>query len=126
MKLYIYIFFQLKNYYSQLWEAFISFIAILMINVLSLLFITASIFDFDPGFYRSENYFISRFVNIPLIIILPICLIIFLFYKLNTNRIMQYFEEFKRKRNNRLRVQMIVYLIISGLLFMFSIISSGI
>ena len=126
MKLFTFIFFQFKNYYTQSWEAILAFVAMIMINELSLIFIFASIFDFDPGFYRSDNYFIGRFIKVPLIIILPICLTMLIIYKVNKGKIEKYFDEFRINRNKKLKKRMVLYFLFSGLFFLFSIVSSKI
>lgn len=126
MKLYIYIYYHFRNYYSFKWEAFLSFIGLLSINLLSVVFIFASIFDFSPGFYRTGDYLMDRFILVPIVFLLPMCLVIFIYYKLKLKEINGLFETFRKYRQDDMRTKMILYFIFSGLFFFFSIISSRI
>jgi len=79
LKFYAYIFFRLKKYY-ELWQAIISFVAIIAFNLLSLLFLYSSLTHSDVKnlfFVENNDYFQQRFYII-IVDLVPLFLILYM------------------------------------------------
>lgn len=131
IKFYSYMFFTLRKYYGDMWEAMISFIAIIAFNFMSLLFIIISITHDNSiksvFLLETTGYFKNR-IYILIVDLIPLFIIICTIYMINRKKINDYFEEFKTyssKIKNRKKKWNIAYYVISVLFFIFSIISSS-
>jgi len=132
MKFFLYIFYRSKSFYryknsSDSWiHSFILFGAIFLIHILTLLLFAQTIFDRDfVSAIRIDNGVMDRFVLFPLLIA-PIYIVLFLFYKKNKVEIMSTIKNFRTesvKERKRKGLFVVIYLSVSVLLFFFSMIS---
>ena len=131
LKFYAYIFYKFKNCY-ELWQAIMSFNVIILFNIMSILFLWASIMHIkikDLRFFQNTNDYFNNRLYIAILDVVPIFLITFLTYRINKNKIENYFNEFDeeslilKKKRNRNRI---LYFVFTVLFFIFSIVSSSI
>jgi len=132
MKFYLYIFYRFKNNYryknsSDSWlHAFMLFGALLLIHILTLIFFVQSYLKMDfINSIRIDNGIKDRFILFPLLIA-PIYLWLFYYYKKNSQSIMNTIKDFKYetiKSRKKHDIVMKVYLLVSVILFLTSIIS---
>ena len=131
LKFYAYIFYKFKNCY-ELWQAIMSFNVIILFNIMSILFLWASIMHIkikDLRFFQNTNDYFNNRLYIAILDVVPIFLITFLTYRINKNKIENYFNEFDeeslilKKKRNRSRI---LYFVFTVLFFIFSIVSSSI
>jgi len=131
LKFYAYIFYKFKNCY-ELWQAIMSFNVIILFNIMSILFLWASIMHIkikDLIFFQNTNDYFNNRLYIAILDVVPIFLITFLTYRINKNKIENYFNEFDeeslilKKKRNRSRI---LYFVFTVLFFIFSIVSSSI
>ena len=129
LKFYAYIFFRLKKYY-ELWQAILSFVAIIAFNLLSLLFLYTSLTHSDVKnlfFLQNNDYFQQRFYII-IVDLVPLFLILYIIYIASKKKLEVYFKEFEvepddiRKKRNRGRI---LYFVFTVLFFIFSVVSSS-
>jgi hypothetical protein len=130
MKFYAYIFYRFKNYYG-LCQGIMSFNAIIVFNLMSLLFLCASIMHIKiedlPFFQNTNNYFSNR-LYIAIVDVIPIFLITYLTYRLNKHKFESYFKEFDEESINEKKVRnrgRILYFVFTVAFFVFSIASSS-
>jgi len=131
LKFYAYIFYRFKNYY-ELWQAIMSFNVIVLFNIMSIIFLGASILHIkikDLIFFQNTNSYFNDRLYIAIVDVVPIFLITYLIYKIYKNKIENYFKEFDeeslvlKKKRNRVRI---FYFAFTVLFFIFSIVSSSI
>ena len=131
LKFYTYIFYKFKNCY-ELWQAIMSFNVIILFNIMSILFLWASIMHIkikDLIFFQNTNDYFNNRLYIAVLDVVPIFLITYLIYRINKNKIENYFNEFDeeslilKKKRNRNRI---LYFVFTVLFFIFSIVSSSI
>ena len=131
LKFYAYIFYKFKNCY-ELWQAIMSFNVIILFNIMSILFLWASIMHIkikDLIFFQNTNDYFNNRLYIAILDVVPIFLITYLIYRINKNKIENYFNEFDeeslilKKKRNRNRI---LYFVFTVLFFIFSIVSSSI
>jgi hypothetical protein len=130
LKFYAYIFYRFKNYYEK-WQAVLVFNAILMFNMLSILFIYASINHLKTDevlyLYYTNNYFYDRFI-LGTLRIGPIFLVTYLLSLIFKKKLETYYIEFRdetseiKKKRNRGRI---LYFVFTVLFFIFSVVSSS-
>lgn len=128
-----YLFYKLINYYrnegsitSRQTYAFLNIGALIMLNLLSMVFLLQTIFDIEIiRYFLSTNTSLNRFVLIPLSIS-PIFIGLFLFYRRNQNRINAKLKELKnadKDRTKRLNRMFWSYIIGTIALFFMSLVS---
>lgn len=126
MEFYLYLFYYIKSFYNYKNEtdrnihAFIVFGAILMVNFFSLFILLATLINFDFWQYRIENRFIMRFIITP-ILISPIYVFIFFFYKKNKPQIIGYFRRFDAEDNlnKKFHRRNAIFYIVFSIIFMY-------
>jgi len=88
LKFYAYIFYKFKNCY-ELWQAIMSFNVIILFNIMSILFLWASIMHIkikDLRFFQNTNDYFNNRLYIAILDVVPIFLITFLIYRINKNK----------------------------------------
>lgn len=131
IKFYSHIFYRLKNYYN-LWQAFLVFNTILLLNIMSFFLLYASITHndiHDLWFLSTTNdYFYDRF-EYGVKRVGPLFFFTYTLSVIFKKKLQIYYVEFsdeplelKKKRN----LGMTLYLIFTGLFFVFSLISTKI
>lgn len=131
LKFYVYMYCSLKDYYGDSSKAFPVFLAVLLLNVSTIVFFYLSINDLqtvDVVFFSPyDDYFAAR-GYVFIVDMIPLMAAIGLIYLLRRGKIKQYLAEFKqypkeiRKKNNK---RTIIYYVVSGILFVVSMFSSS-
>ncbi len=132
MKFYCYIFYRIKSYYNykesqdNYTHAFIVLGSIFLIHTLTLIIWLSKIINFDIGnSIRTGNGYIDRFIVYP-IAILPLFILLFVYYKKNKEKISQHLDSFKEESDTSKRrrgLYVVLYLVFSYLLLIATITS---
>ena len=101
--------------------------AIFLIHILTLLLFVQTIFNRDfVSAIRIDNGIMDRFVLFPLLLIAPIYIVLFIFYRKNKEKIMSTIKNFRTESIQERKQKglfVVIYLTVSVLLFFFSMIS---
>ena len=132
MSFYNYIFYRLMGYYNykdpqDKWvHAFIIIGAIFLVHILTILFYVSTFLGIDiVNSIRTGNGIFDRFITFPLAI-LPIYIILFLYYRKNKDLIKLKIESYKQediKQKRKKGVLVVLYLILTFALLLSSITS---
>lgn len=131
LKFYSYLFYRIKIYYNETWQAVFAFNTIILLNVMSCFMIYSSIMHYSIQevwfLHFTNDYFYDRLV-LGILKVSPIFIVTFLLSVIFRQRIQAYNEIFKHEPNAKQKKRsagMIGYFIFTALFFLFGIVSSS-
>ncbi|MEO7049359.1 MAG: hypothetical protein ABI091_28910 [Ferruginibacter sp.] len=109
--------------------SFINVLALLLFNLLSIIFIVNNFLKKDLFiYYLPENNLKNKFLIIPLFIF-PFPILLYFYFRKNENKILMLtkgIDDLPIKKRKQLKFSFLIYIVISAILLLFSIISPAI
>lgn len=112
-----------KNLTRQIIFAFINVLALISLNLLSIIFLFSTFLKFSLyDFLLTKDDFYNRFILIPLYLF-PLALILFVYYRYNRKKITDLLNDYLSLKSEQKQKHVVLYLIFSACLLLFSTLS---